>query len=369
MPLTKELKVLGEYQDVDSEIKETVKKVNSDMDMEWIKEHEASEGEINITSPTKDKEQEEELDDIMDVLRGEKTGDTTKIDGLPITDLSEDNKISKQEEPIKEEPNMKSLEFAEYAGELMEKYHADDYHRMMTEEETNKYVNLYSEAFNADRKEALDMVKDTISKQLNREKTEDEINKQGLEQDTLMNMSIEYRDKYGSNFMAYLNDEELEKYTVQYLHAYDRKRSDVDKMYQDSLDRAYNEKLEPLNKSLSGLTYGKVEGDRMNDNDRERVNEELRKMTQGLSKEQMSPFYDTSYTEVGGAALPSNVSKQADQIIEAMANNQIDTNGNPIVENEMTNNKQMGYIKVGVLSIMSIAVSMGILVLGVMIGG
>ena len=53
-----------------------------------------------------------------------------------------------------------------------------------------------------------------------------------------------------------------------------------------------------------------------------------------------------------------------------MSDNQIDVYGQPIEENknEISNNKQMGYIKVGILSVMSLAVSLGIVVLGVMIG-
>ena len=52
--------------------------------------------------------------------------------------------------------------------------------------------------------------------------------------------------------MAYLSDEELEKYSTQYLHAYDVRRSTVDKMYLDSLNNAYADKM------INGMANGTI---------------------------------------------------------------------------------------------------------------
>ena len=106
---------------------------------------------------------------------------------------------------------------------------------------------------------------------------------------------------------------------------------------------------------------------KMEEKDRERINKELKDMTKG-NQHQLDPYSEKGYTESYGAQ-PSK-DKLADRMIKAMSDNQIDVYGQPIEENknEISNNKQLGYIKVGILSIMSLAVSLGIVVLGVMIG-
>lgn len=59
--------------------------------------------------------------------------------------------------------------------------------------------------------------------------------------------------------------------------------------------------------------------------------------------------------------------KDAEQIVEAMANGQIDTNGQPIVQNQeiISNNRTMGFAKVWILGILTTIASIGIIVLGV----
>ncbi len=61
--------------------------------------------------------------------------------------------------------------------------------------------------------------------------------------------------------------------------------------------------------------------------------------------------------------------KDAEQIVEAMANGQIDTNGQPIVQNQevISNNRTMGFAKVWVLGILTTIASIGIIVIGVLL--
>lgn len=56
---------------------------------------------------------------------------------------------------------------------------------------------------------------------------------------------------------------------------------------------------------------------------------------------------------------------ELDAMIQAMENGTLDTNGNPLVENQMYNGRQLGFIKVGILGIISVLVSIGIIVLAV----
>ena len=88
------------------------------------------------------------------------------------------------------------------------------------------------------------------------EKTEQQIKKQGLAQEKLNVITQDYRSKYGQNFPAYLDEESLENYTIAYLHAYDARRSDVEKMYDDALNNEYADKIEPSEMEPSSKTMG-----------------------------------------------------------------------------------------------------------------
>ena len=197
------------------------------MDIDWIKENETNEGIKNILNSNEPKVEENTID----------------LSSLPDVDFEiEKNEFPKLSDYDDIEPiqiNATPLEFTDYAKSLMEKYHANDYHRMMNVAETNRYINLYSEVFNVNRKDAIDMLEDTINKQLTSDKSEIEIQKQGLEQQKLNQMTSALKNKYGNNFMAYANGDELEDYSVQYLHSYNVRRSNVDKMYEDSLNSAF----------------------------------------------------------------------------------------------------------------------------------
>lgn len=61
--------------------------------------------------------------------------------------------------------------------------------------------------------------------------------------------------------------------------------------------------------------------------------------------------------------------QQADAMIQAMINGQLDGNGQPIVQNqdEIINGRQMGFAKVWILSIITIIVSIGIIALGIIL--
>ena len=54
-------------------------------------------------------------------------------------------------------------------------------------------------------------------------------------------------------------------------------------------------------------------------------------------------------------------------MLQAMVNGQIDTNGQPIVQNQeiISNNRTMGFAKVWVLGILTTIASAGIIVIGV----
>lgn len=167
-------------------------------------------------------------------------------------EIVEEPTIEEKEEAINETP----LEFTKYVRSLTEKYRANDYHRMMSDEETKKFLDLYTEAFEMDREEVKDALESTIEKQLNPEKTEQQIKKQGLAQEKLNVITQDYRSKYGQNFPAYLDEESLENYTIAYLHAYDARRSDVEKMYDDALNNEYADKIEPSEMEPSSKTMG-----------------------------------------------------------------------------------------------------------------
>ena len=205
--------------DVDEEIYNAAQEVANksasthDMDLEWIREHEVSEGKIDLNSNSK----------------------VDKEEPIEISNDQQDKIESTEVENVNNAP----LDFVEYARSLMEKYHANDYHRMMDKGEYKNYVNLYSKAYNIDPRDAKKLVEDSIDKQLSRELSEPELRKQGLEQQKLMIMTNDYMSKYGNNFMAYLNDQDLEKYSNQYLHSYNVRRSTVDKMYDTSLENAF----------------------------------------------------------------------------------------------------------------------------------
>ena len=121
--------------------------------------------------------------------------------------------------------------FYDYAISLMGKYQANDYHRMMTTDEIYTFIDLYTKEFKTNREQALKTFEDTVNQQLSYQRNENEIKQQGLAQEKLMSMSSDYTSKYGKNFIVYLNDEELEKYSIQYLHSYNVRRSDISKMY------------------------------------------------------------------------------------------------------------------------------------------
>lgn len=67
--------------------------------------------------------------------------------------------------------------------------------------------------------------------------------------------------------------------------------------------------------------------------------------------------------------LQADIKKQAESMVEAMANGQLDTNGQPIIQNQeiTSNNRKMGFAKIWVLGILTIIVSIGIIVIGVLL--
>ena len=232
---------------------------NPDMDLEWIRNNEISKGKINqsFNIPDDDFRNDEFWSSVYeqeDKNNSEEEMVNDKLSGLEqaVNEIEEENisldpvnptsELEQGVEEKEEEVNNIPLEFTEYAKSLMEKYNANDYHRMMNAVETNKFVDLYSKAYGVDRRDALEMVEDTINKQLNSEKSDSEIRKQGLEQEKLMLLSEIYQKRHGNNFLAVLSDEDLETYSKQYLHAYNVRRSHFDKMYQDSLNNAYADK-------------------------------------------------------------------------------------------------------------------------------
>ena len=63
------------------------------------------------------------------------------------------------------------------------------------------------------------------------------------------------------------------------------------------------------------------------------------------------------------------IEQRAEQMVEAMARGEIDTNGQPIMGQQNSvgyyYTKNMGFVKLGILGILSIVVTIGIIVLGV----
>lgn len=68
------------------------------------------------------------------------------------------------------------------------------------------------------------------------------------------------------------------------------------------------------------------------------------------------------------ANLQSLKEKQAYEMIQAMANGQLDTNGQPIIQNQeqISNGRQMGFVKVWILVFITTVISLGIIILGMM---
>lgn len=144
------------------------------------------------------------------------------------------------------------MSFYDYAISLMSKYQVSDYHRMMTEDEIYTFIDLYAKEFNTNIETAMKTFEETVKQQLSYQRNENEIKQQGLAQEKLMSMSSNYTSKYGKNFIVYLNDEELENYSIQYLRSYVVKRSDVNKMYEESLNNAYADSI------IKGMEKGTV---------------------------------------------------------------------------------------------------------------
>lgn len=90
--------------------------------------------------------------------------------------------------------------------------------------------------------------------------------------------------------------------------------------------------------------------------------------------EELLDYMETKYNRIrleNRENLNNNLSpeQQAEIMIQAMANGTLDTNGQPIVQNQeqMNNGRQMGFIKVWMLGIITTIVSIGIVALGIII--
>jgi len=214
-------------------------KKNSDMDMEWIKENETSEGKITLSNNEKDD------NETKNVLNNE-------LDSI-INNLESEQKNAP-------ENNNAALDFTEFGNNMIEKYETHNYQRMMNFEETSKFLDLYSKAFNVDRRDAHEKLNETIDRQVNAVMTEDEIKKQGMKQQQLMSQTGLFTQEYGNNFLAYLPEDILENYSKLYLQSFLVKRSDVNRMITDSFDKAYEEKINSIETSnrVRGFSVIKV---------------------------------------------------------------------------------------------------------------
>ncbi len=225
---------------LDSREKEKTSETHTDMDVEWIKENETSEGKINLTSNKKDEEASknilnDELDEILNNL---------EID--PVVQVATDgNSVS-------------PLEFTEFANSMIEKYETSNYHRMMNHSEISKFINLYSKAYNVDINDANRALNDTINQQVNMVMSNDQIKLQGMKQQQLISQTELLRQEYGENFLAYLPEDILENYSKLYLQSFLVKRADVDRMYMESLDKAYEDKINSASNKVRGFSILKV---------------------------------------------------------------------------------------------------------------
>ena len=89
-------------------------------------------------------------------------------------------------------------------------------------------------------------------------------------------------------------------------------------------------------------------------------------------KELVEQGYRPDYAEkIARLVVKEEMKKQdkVDQMIEAMVNGELDTNVQPIIQNEkiISNNRTMGFIKVWVLGILTAITSIGIIVIGIML--
>ena len=248
--------------------------MDEDIDIKWIKENETSEGKINLTSSvSNDDDKMPDLSELEDIPlfsdeQEEVMPSLSDLEDIPLSSEEQEEvmpDLSDLEDiDIKKESNQKPLELVEYIRSLEEKYKTDAYHRMMTPVETMKFMSLYADAHNVDIREVKEMLEDTIQKQLTAEKTETDIRIQGLEQEKCRLLSIEYMSKYGRNFITKLTPEELEQYATLYLRSYDIRRSDFDKMVDNSFNMAYEEKItkgseERADEIINGMAAGIID--------------------------------------------------------------------------------------------------------------
>jgi len=87
-------------------------------------------------------------------------------------------------------------------------------------------------------------------------------------------------------------------------------------------------------------------------------------------KELVEQGYRPDYAEkIAGLVVKKEMKKQekVDQMIEAMVNGELDTNGQPIIQSQeiISNNRTMGFIKVWVLGILTAITSIGIIIIGI----
>lgn len=197
-----------------------------DIDQKWIVENEASEGKIDYSS-TADKD--------------------TNISGIEIDKDALLKRIYEMDE---------NETFVDFAKRMISKYQTNDYHRMMTKEETNKFKKLYAEMYNYDIGHVGILLEDTIAKQLTRERSHDELMQQGQYQEEFMKLDTDLYAKYGVNFLAYLDDKALDDFSMLYLKAFNERRSTIDKEIENSIDRAYAEKTNKTEENDRSFSKG-----------------------------------------------------------------------------------------------------------------
>ena len=147
---------------------------------------------------------------------------------------------------------------------------------------------------------------------------------------------------------------------------YDSYNQNLDYIYSYYMSRSKGEQV-PFRK-MTNAQYEQVE-ERALENGID-FSEQMRNETKDLMYEHEEiQELQSNYEKRHQNNNQMTTSQQADAMIQAMVNGQLDTNGQPIVDNQeqMTNDRQMGFAKVWLLGLITTLVSVGIIVLGIML--
>lgn len=177
--------------------------------------------------------------------------------------------------------------------------------------------------------------------------------------------------------MSNLNKDELQKLSnlmaekkqeLEEMHQ-TTKKSQIPSLNNENNSDIINSSTEENSSVDMQITNDSVEEVAIENKDEKTIEHELL-MTR--YKELMEQGYRPDHAEkIARLVVREEMKKQdkAEQMVEAMANGQIDINGQPIIQNQeiISNNRTMGFAKAWVLGILTTIASIGIIIIGVIL--